>query len=67
MGEVYTEMKTYIVDMQCDCGGFMRPTDEANMLNPPQYKHKCECCGGIAYYPIQYPCQELRSVGNEPR
>ena len=40
------EVKTFEVDLACDCGhGFYRPTGKALMTSPVKYPHKCASCG----------------------
>lgn len=55
--ENFKEVKVFQVNMECDkCKkGSMKVTGETILTYPPQYEHKCDCCGNIVCYPICYP------------
>lgn len=58
MAEIKTELKTFMVEMQCDqCGKGMMERTNATVLtsNPPQYTHSCTSCGYSANYTTSYP------------
>ena len=68
--EISVEAKVFLVHMQCEkCKeGFM--LDETNddnlhialMSNPPKFPHKCNKCGHVENYTINYPYQTLVPV-----
>lgn len=56
--EEESEVKTVLVKMKCDkCKkGFMEK--DGNIVfpsYPPQFSHKCSCCGNRENYTVQYP------------
>ena len=62
MGELVAEAKILIVYMKCDkCEkGIMEQFGNTVLATyPPQYPHKCNHCGSIANYPVEYPYQRL--------
>lgn len=38
---------SYVVDLECDCGGKMEWDGFVLTSNPPQYKHQCLTCGKV--------------------
>lgn len=60
MGELVEEAKTLIVivKMKCEkCGeGLMEKFGNTVLATyPPQYPHKCNKCGKVENYPVEYP------------
>jgi len=64
MSETEQEVKTYVVNYICDeCGdGFMEPTGEIYLTNPPQYPHVCNKCGAKKTFNKKYPYQRLEHL-----
>lgn len=62
--EKETELKTFRVQMFCDCGGEMKPTGMVLCSNPPQYPHQCQLCYKRATYETTYPHLEYKAVVN---
>ena len=64
------EVKTYVVNAMCECGGKLNRDPDAPVLTsyPPQYSYICDKCGKsvllTAFYPsIQY--EELPTETHE--
>lgn len=56
--EIEGEVKTVLVKMKCDkCRkGYME--NDGNVVFPsfpPQFSHKCSCCGNRENYTVRYP------------
>lgn len=50
------EVKTFIVEWLCPCGGLMEQSEGATlMVMPPKYLHKCDKCGETEYSEVTYP------------
>lgn len=67
MSELVAEVKTLIVQMKCEkCGkGLMEPFGDTVLATyPQQYPHKCNKCGNVENYPVEYPY--MRYVPIEP-
>ena len=62
MAELVAEAKTLIVEMKCEkCGkGLMKPFGNTVLSTyPPRFPHKCNYCGNIENFLIQYPYHRL--------
>lgn len=64
--EVEYDAKPVLVKMKCDkCKeGFMEK--DGNIVfpsYPPQFSHKCSCCGNRENYTVQYPYIKYVSKG----
>lgn len=62
--DIKTEVKTYMVNKQCDCGGIFKYDSSGFKLAvyPPQYLHKCNKCGTIEHFNHIYPILEHEPV-----
>ena len=58
------EVKTWIIEWNCPCGGIMEIDPNATVLlvNPPKYLHKCNECGQTEYSEESYPGSRLEYV-----
>lgn len=48
---------TYIVTLQCDCGGEMFPSGIVRDSHPPMHCHACNGCFAEGWYGHRYPRQ----------
>lgn len=56
MFENKKEVKTYMVEMLCPCGGVYEYTQGFALATfPPQYPHKCNICGQTKTFNCVYP------------
>ena len=63
MFDIKTEVKTYMVNKQCDCGGIFEYTEGFTLATyPPQYPHKCNSCGKSETFNHIYPILEYEPV-----
>jgi hypothetical protein len=60
-----TEVKNYIVEWICECGGLMEDTGEWLEVTPPKFLHKCNTCDKTDYCQEQYPHAKLEYVEAE--
>ena len=58
-GETNIAVRSILVKMVCECGGFMKPTGVCLTSYPPQYPHVCDKCGTNAGYRVSYPDYRL--------
>lgn len=55
MTETKKEVKTYLVNATCDCGGVMVFQGISLLSHPPQYPHKCQLCDKVENLSDMYP------------
>ena len=62
-----TEVKTFKVSYICNnCGeGEMIDTGVVLTRNPMSYKHRCNKCFDIQYFPVKYPVIRYESIGSD--
>lgn len=53
--EKKTEVKSYRIDLICECGYPMSFTGRILTSNPPLYPHECQQCGINENKRIKYP------------
>lgn len=52
-----TEVKTFKLQLFCDCGGEMLPTGMCLTSHPVQYPHECQVCKKTEnIFRNRYPC-----------
>lgn len=56
------EVKTYIVDAVCSCGGPLHFTGMTKMSNPPWYVHGCNACYKLYDLRDHFPKTEYRTI-----
>ena len=58
------EVKTYIIEWVCDCGGLVQHNvgDAVLMVNPPKHLHKCDKCDYNEYSEEIYPKAKVEYV-----
>ena len=62
MAELVAEAKVLIVHIKCEkCGkGIMERNGNTVLATyPPRYPHKCNYCGNIENFSVEYPYQRL--------
>ena len=55
MTEHETPVITFMVRMNCDCGGTMQPVGVLIPLEPPWWVHQCDKCGKRENLRRKYP------------
>lgn len=55
MIETKTEVKTFKVNAQCDCGGELHNTGLMLKAYPPLYQHRCDWCKKLENLKAPYP------------
>jgi predicted RNA-binding Zn-ribbon protein involved in translation (DUF1610 family) len=66
MTERTFEVRQIGVEYLCDkCGGFMRQTGIMLPVDPPKYRHKCDCCGETADLSGAYPAVRWKRVATD--
>ncbi|MCP4620577.1 MAG: hypothetical protein GY844_29580 [Bradyrhizobium sp.] len=65
MPESRTPVIPVRLDMDCECGGKMRPTGLGSMRSPPQYPHLCTACRRRDDYPVTYPHIEFEDTDQQ--
>lgn len=58
-------VKVYKVYRACEkCGRGVYKRDGSIVLTayPPQYPHKCDACGDMRTFPLEYPCIEYEQT-----
>ena len=61
------EVKTFIIEWICECGGLMELDKDATTLfaDPPKYLHTCDKCSETEYSEEQYPKAKMEYVDVE--
>ena len=63
MGEVRTEVKTFVVDYKCEkCGHEMKQEDIVYATYPPRYPHICHNCGHRETLDRAYPYVDYKEL-----
>ena len=55
--EINVPCKIQIVTRKCECGGELKfiSSTVTTLECPPHYTHKCNKCGKLESFPVQYP------------
>ena len=66
MKVMMTELRTYKIELICDCNGTIEANGHVLETNPPVYAHQCLKCEKVTTHNQEYPTTQEVEVG-EPQ